>query len=181
MKCTKMLDLPLNTERLVLRELASDDVTEKYASWLNNPEINQYLESRFLEYQLGDIVGYIEKLDKDPSSLLFGIFIKENMDHIGNIKLNLGNLYHKRADIGIMIGDRDQWGNGYATEAITAVTQYGFEVLGLKKITAGCYESNIGSKNAFEKVGFQVEGFLRSQVETGNNREGVWQFGILPN
>ena len=176
-----MADLPLITERLVLRELSSEDVSEKYVSWLSNPEINQYLESRFLEYQLGDVVEFIEKLAKDPSSLLFGIFIKEEMNHIGNIKLNLGNLYHKRADIGIMIGDRDQWGNGYATEAITAVTQYGFEVLGLKKITAGCYESNIGSKNAFEKVGFQVEGFLRSQVETGNNREGVWQFGILPN
>lgn len=176
-----MSDITLLTGRLDLRPLTIDNATVQYLAWLNDPEVNRYLESRFGLHQLTDLSTFIEQVSADRSAVLLGMFIRENNKHIGNIKLDCIHPYYKRGVIGLMIGDKQEWGKGYATEAITAVTQYAFEQLELQKIMAGCYESNVGSKKAFEKVGYQVEGLLRSHVETGEGREGVWQLGILPN
>ena len=57
-----------------------------------------------------------------------------------------------------MVGDRAAWGQGVATEAISLMTHIAQEELGLRKLTAGCYASNVGSVRAFIKAGFAVEG-----------------------
>ncbi len=101
------------------------------------------------------------------------------MRHIGNIRLGPINKNHKHGPIGLIIGDRDKWGIGVATEAIVLVTRFGFRELGLQKISAACYESNIGSKRAFEKAGYKIEGFKRNHLETLGGREGAWQMGVL--
>jgi len=169
----------LDSNRLQLRELMVSDVTGDYVSWLNDPKINQYLESRFSKYTLKDVQEFVRETNQKSSNILFGIFIKKSMKHIGNIKIGPINHNHKTAPIGILIGDKNEWGNGYASEAIKIVTQFGFDKLNLVKIYAGCYESNIGSKKAFKKAGYEVEGFFRSHVETQNGREGRWQLGIV--
>ena len=62
---------------------------------------------------------------------------------------------------------------------VSHVVQYGFEHLGLVKITAGFYESNKGSKKVLLKAGFEVEGFRKKQVVLSNQREGVYILGII--
>jgi RimJ/RimL family protein N-acetyltransferase len=101
------------------------------------------------------------------------------MKHIGNIKLGPINIHHNYAEIGLMIGDKDSWGKGFASKSISMITQFGFNQLELEKLNAGCYENNIGSKKSFENAGYQVEGFLRSHVDSVNGREGVWRLGCL--
>ena len=58
----------------------------------------------------------------------------------------------------LLVGDKNQWGKGYATEAIKSITNFAFDKLGLHKLTAGCYADNIGSIKSFKKVGFFNEG-----------------------
>jgi [ribosomal protein S5]-alanine N-acetyltransferase len=60
--------------------------------------------------------------------------------------------------VGLMIGDKTSWGKGIAFEAIELVTQYGFEELNLRKLTAGMYEQNVGSYKSFLKAGYQEVG-----------------------
>jgi len=167
----------IESSRLRFRELGITDVTKNYVSWLNDPEINKYLESRFFKHKYEDIKNFIKDTNNDKSIILLGIFIKKNMKHIGNIKIGPINQYHKTAHIGLLIGDKSEWHNGYATESIKTATQFSFNKLNIMKTIAGCYESNIGSKKAFEKAGYEVEGFLHSHVETGVGREGCWQLG----
>ena len=104
-----------------------------------------------------------------------GIFLVQGNRHIGNIKLGPINLRHKVADLGFLIGERREWGKGYATQAIQLLCNYGFVQLGLDKITAGAYQENIGSQKALIKSGFKKEGCQQSQW-TWN---GVRQDGIL--
>ena len=54
----------------------------------------------------------------------------------------------------ILLGDKNCWGKGYATETIEVLTEHAFGVLGLHKLTAGAYAENVGSIRAFEKAGF---------------------------
>ncbi len=156
-------DFRLDGERIYLRRLRISDTTEKYVRWLNDPEINQYLESRFSVATLNSVKDYIGKVSGDSSSLSFAIIRKDNNNHIGNIKIGSIDPHHKTADMGIMIGDRNSWGKGYATEAIKILSDYAFNDLGMRKMTAGAYENNLGSIKAFIKAGFRKEGAQKKQ------------------
>ena len=82
-------------------------------------------------------------------------------------------------EVGIMIGDRDSWGKGYASEAIKALSSYAFESLNLKKLTAGMYKENLGSQKAFLRSGFSVEGELVSERCYKHKRTNLIKMGLI--
>lgn len=166
-------------KRLYLREVRLTDVAEKYYGWMNDPEINKYLETRFVPRSLDNIKDYVKQLDGKGDELFFAICVKEDKCHIGNIKLGPINWYHRSADISLLIGEKSQWGHGYAAEAISMITDFGFKRLNLNKLKAGSYEANKGSIKAFEKCGYQREGLLRSQVISDGKEMDVVLLGIL--
>jgi RimJ/RimL family protein N-acetyltransferase len=65
--------------------------------------------------------------------------------------------------MGLLIGERAYWGRGIATEVISLVSRYAFDELKLRKVTAGCYDTNRGAIKAFEKAGFVREGLRKKQ------------------
>ncbi len=145
-------------ERIYLREVRMSDVNQNYYTWLNSPETNQYLESRYVPQSLENISNYVKSRDGKIDEVFFAICWKNNQKHIGNIKLGPVNWIHRRADIGLLIGDKEYRGRGVATEAIQLVVEYAFNILNLHKITAGSHCTNIGSVKAFQKAGFVIEG-----------------------
>src|SRR5712692_61297 len=130
-------DLILEGERLYLRPMRIFDATKEYVQWLNSTKVNQYLESRFVKHSLRSVREYIRNTSRDPNSFFFTIILKSGSKHIGNIKLGPIDWNHKIGDIGIMIGDQDSWGKGYATEAIRIIWNFAFKKLNLQKLTAG--------------------------------------------
>jgi RimJ/RimL family protein N-acetyltransferase/methionyl-tRNA formyltransferase len=161
-----LIDEPLKTSRLVLRPLCRGDVSDRYVGWLNDPNVNRFLEVRFHQHSFESTRAFVEQVNDSLDTLLLGMFIHGGSDHIGNIKIGPINHFHKRADIGLLIGESREWGKGYASEAIGAVSQFGHEKLHLRKITAGCYSDNVGSMKAFLKVGYTVEARLANHWET---------------
>ena len=157
-----MKDLILKGGRIYLRRLTEDDVSEDYVRWMNDPEINQYLESRFYIHTIESTKAYIRSVTND-NNYQFGIFLNDIDKHIGNIKIGSINQYHKYADVGFLIGDKDLWGNGIATEAISLATDFAFNILHLHKLWGGLYSPNIGSLRAFQKNGYVQEGVKKSQ------------------
>ena len=141
-----------------LRKLTEDDATEKYVSWLNDPEVNQYLESRFMTHTIESTREFIRGLS--ANDYMFGIFLRGK--HIGNIKLHV-NPQHKYGDIGFLIGDKGKWGKGYATQAIRLIVEFAFKELNLNKVWAGVYANNFGSIRALSKAGFTQEATLQRQ------------------
>ena len=170
----------IKTPRLIIKSLRVDDISKKYIEWLNDEEVNKYLETRFQMQNYQSCLDFVNRIHKDEREELFGIFTNNNNNkHIGNFKLGAINKFHHTAEISFFIGNKSFWGAGYATEAVSHMIRYGFENLGLEKITAGCYESNKGSKNVLIKAGFEVEGFRKEQVVFGSQREGVYSLGIV--
>ena len=152
----------LKGKKIYLRRLSEDDASEDYVQWMNDPEINQYLESRFMTHTMENTKAFIRSVTND-NNYQFGIFDKETDKHIGNIKIGSINHYHKYADVGFLIGNKEFWGKGIATEAIGLVTEFAFNVLGLHKLFGGAYSPNMGSIKAFLKNGYQQEGVKKSQ------------------
>ncbi len=168
----------IETERLRLAPLAPADAAGPYLRWINDPDVNRYLECRFRVYDEAALRAYIERVNADSASYMFGMFVHEDDRHVGNIKLGPVNDVHRRADIGLTVW-KPEWGNGYATEAITGVTRFAFDTLGLHKVTAGCYSTNRGSIRAFIKAGFIQESTRRSHYYCSGQWVDEWLFASV--
>ncbi|MFH2101711.1 MAG: GNAT family protein [Candidatus Micrarchaeota archaeon] len=151
-------------ERLYLQYLKPDMVTDKYVDWMNDKEINQYLEARFgCPYTLESVKGFVKEQYENPNCHFFAMMLKDGDVHIGNIKAGPINTKHNFAEVGIVIGDKSQWGKGFASEAISLITDFAFSKLGLHRLDAGCYSQNKGSEKAFLKAGYKHEGVYRKK------------------
>jgi [ribosomal protein S5]-alanine N-acetyltransferase len=169
----------LISKRLYFRQLSEDDATDTYASWLNDPAINRFLEVRYARHTIESCRSFIETCNADPSSFLFGIFVDNGKTHIGNIKLGAIDWRYGTGQIGLFIGEKSHTGAGYATESILEIAKFGFIELGLSRLEAGCYEDNLGSLRAFLKAGFSLEGFLRKKFTIDGKRTGCFYLGAL--
>jgi len=168
-----------SSQRLFFRPLREEDVTDRYPMWLNDPEVNRFLETRFVTQTVASCMEFIADMNRDPNSHLLGIFEKKTDCHIGNIKIGFIKPAHLSAQLSLVIGEKSCWGRGFATEAIQKVTRWAFADLGLVRLEAGCYDQNIGSLRAFLKVGFTVEGYFRKSVAIDGRRIGSFWMGIL--
>lgn len=78
------------------------------------------------------------------------------------------------------IGEVDCWGKGYGSEAVGLVVRLAFEELGLFRLQAGAYSSNVASIRVLARNGFVQEGCLRQALVTqGTMRDDHLWFGIM--
>ncbi len=174
------LDLKNSTNSKLIRlfTLTTEHVGPEYVAWLNDPMVNQYLECRFAVHSVKSTREVVSSLMASETDLLMGIFSLELNKHIGNIKLGWIDRHHSTAEVGLLIGDKNAWGKGIATEAIQLTIEVAKQ-LELRKLTAGYYESNIGSKRVFEKSGFVVEGKRKAQFLLDEKSENHVVIGLL--
>ena len=165
--------------RIYFRNVTENDVTDAYYNWMNDPEVNQYLEARFRYNTKEDIADFIYETNLEPDTIFYAICLKKNDVHIGNIKLWRINQIHKFAEVSILIGLKQYWGKGYATEAIKLLCEYAFKVMRLNKLTAECYALNKGSYHAFTKAGFKIEGKYRLQYKCKDRYIDSYLLGFL--
>ena len=135
---------------------------KSYVKWLNDKEVNKYLELRFNETTPKDIINFINKNKKNKRTFVFGIFINKNnkSQHIGNITLGPINKFHKFGEIGFFIGEKNFWNKGIMSLAIQQIIKIAKKKFKLKKLIGGCYEINEASKKLFIKNKFKLEGKL---------------------
>lgn len=176
------MDTPiLYGDLIYLRRLNEEDASDAYVRWMNDPDINQYLESRFFTHTIENTKAFIRSVTND-NNYQFGIFVKGNDRHIGNIKVGGINHYHRYADIGFLIGEKEYWGKGIATEAIGLATDFAFNTLKLHKLWGGAYSPNVGSVKAFIKNGYEQEGIKRSQyLYNGEYVDDIMYGKVNPN
>lgn len=151
----------LKTDRLELSPVSLEDCNENYLAWLNDGEINQYLESGFHKYTIEQLIDFVKKQELSDKSVFLAIRLKASGKHIGNIKLDKISDIHRSAEYGILMGEKNEWGKGYAKEASVALIDYGFVTLQLRKIYLGVVNMNSAALRLYQNMGFQSEGVLK--------------------
>ncbi|MFQ3190182.1 MAG: ribosomal-protein-alanine N-acetyltransferase [Paraglaciecola sp.] len=151
-----------------LQAICEQDTSDEYVQWLNDPLVNQYLETRFYSQNLQTVLDFIRTTTANPNEHLFAIRLKDNNQHVGNIKIGGINERHNIADVSLFIGDKNSWGKGIASQAIQLISRYSFEQLGLRKLCAGAYKPNIGSTKAFLNSGYSHDAVLTNHFTFNN-------------
>jgi len=153
----------LESDRLQYRALTTAHLSMQYVLWLNDVDVYKYMQTGG-GYTLEMLKEYLKKVELDRNLLFWAIHLKETGKHIGNIKIDPVFRVHGLGEYGIMIGDKAQWGKGYAREATERVLSYCFETEKLRKITLGVAKRNIPAVELYRRIGFEVEGNYRKHV-----------------
>ena len=143
----------LNTIRFQLRELTSQDASEKYLSWFSVKDTSKYISYHSEDLQA--LENYIMQKQQDANCWFYGIFTQANQEHIGNLKYERHIKYRDVATLGILIGDESFQGKGVASEVIHASMAFLKNNTDIKKINLGVAKNNIAAIKAYEKIGFQ--------------------------
>lgn len=152
--------------KISLRPLEPEDIELLY-QWENNMEIWEvsHTKTPFSRYILAQ---FIRESAKDIYETKQLRLIIQNADGkaLGAVDLFDFEPYHMRAGIGIMIHNADDRNKGFATDAISAVSAYASEVLGLKQLYAHVAADNIPSIKLFENAGFEKTGIKKHWLKT---------------
>ncbi|TRX20530.1 GNAT family N-acetyltransferase [Flavobacterium franklandianum] len=151
----------LETERLLLRRLANEDVNEILAL-RSDQEVMKYIPrplAKTNEEALAHIAMINEKIDSNEG-INWAITLKGNPRLIGIIGHYRIRPEHFRAEIGYMLLPVYN-GNGIISEAIKEVVNYGFEVMKLHSIEAIIDPENFASERVLQKNGFLKEAHLK--------------------
>lgn len=146
----------LKSKNLIYKPLSIDHLSNDYVEWMNDDDVNRFLESGN-NYDLNKLENYLKEVEK-KEILFWAIHLKKNNIHIGNIKIDPINKRHGIGEYGILIGRKSEWGKGYAKEASNFIIKFCFDKINLRKITLGVVKDNKGALELYKKIGFDIEG-----------------------
>ncbi|HEV2532547.1 GNAT family N-acetyltransferase [Phenylobacterium sp.] len=168
----------LETERLRLQPMTEADA-ERVFPLMDDPEVMAFWDVP--EIDDPDLVAGIvaAQVAEMAAGDAFHWSIRSLADDsfIGTCDLSEIERRHKRAEVGFMLG-RDTWGQGYALEAMQAVTGFA-ATTGLRRLTARTHLGNRRSEALLEKLGFSEEGLLRGHVWRDGERRDCRLWGLL--
>lgn len=142
-------------KKVILRPIEKADAT-LMQRWQNDPEVTQYL-ARTRPLSLIEEETWIESLGKKNNDVIVAIQVI-NGPFIGTMGLHHIDWVNRTAVTGACIGDKEQQGKGYGTDAKMILLDYAFNTLGLRKIKSSAIAFNGRSLGFNAKCGYEEEG-----------------------
>lgn len=159
-------------DSICLRPMDINDA-ELIVAWRNQQDVvGQFFAVRgpTLEEHLEWFTRYKERNDRQE----FMIVVAETGQAIGTIGLSNIDRLSRKAEYGILIGSPEHRGKGYAREATELILAYGFNEIGLQKISLKVFSDNLTAIQLYEHAGFIREGLLhREFYKDGRFRDVV--------
>ncbi len=174
-----MFSKTITTERLLLRPYEAGDISF-WQKWDVDPEVQRFMPEPKNEVVSDEAqLEYLKECESEQDGIYWTIVWKENNQPIGHIAITEISQHHGIGEIGIVIGEKEYWNKGVATEAIKSILEIAPE-LGLKRISAELEEGNMALEKAFAKLGFEKEGLLKSsRVKDGQRINTIRYFKLL--
>jgi len=145
-------------ERCYLSPIDPDDAP-KYTAWINDPELSIMLQIVVKPVSIVSEREFAEKFAKDPYQ--FAIVNKETNELMGGCGLKDVDLINRTSQMGIFLGDRNDWGKGYGEEATRLLVDFAFSYVNLRSIMLEVFDFNPRAIRCYEKVGFKHVGRRR--------------------
>jgi [ribosomal protein S5]-alanine N-acetyltransferase len=165
----------ISTSRLGLRALAPEDSAAVYA-YAFDPEVAKYMPWRAGSSEL--FAAGLVSVVTQPQFMNWAITLPPRDTAVGMIFLHSFSRQHRKAEIAFNLS-RAHWRRGIATEAATAVMEFGFGQLGLNRIEALCMPENSASATLLRKLGMTVEGTMRKVHHRYDGYQDMLLFALL--
>ena len=152
-------------ERLYLSPINKDDYVI-YTKWINDIEVSENLGNYSQMVSLPMEQKFLEELSTKGHN--YAIVLNDGDELIGNISfMDIDNV-NRSAMIGLFIGEKENRNNGYGSEALSLLLDYGFKTLNLHNVMLSVHSDNDRAIACYKKVGFR---------EVGRRREAKYKNG----
>lgn len=162
----------LEADRIRLRQFTQEDAEDVY-EYASDEQTVRYLnwEGISTMEQAHNIIDNFYAEDG-----IYAIELKESRRCIGCISFKVIP-EHEKADFGYVL-KRKYWNQGYMTEALKVIIQFGFDELELNRFEAIHYAGNEGSGKVMAKCGLIKEGYGVSELKVKGSFRDVIHYGI---
>jgi RimJ/RimL family protein N-acetyltransferase len=152
---------------------------EQWAQWDNDLEVTLPLgDEAYTPFPLSKseevMAGILRRQDH-----VFGIVDLETDELIGRGMLFDLDLVNRKAMLGIVIGAKAYWGQGYGQEAVRLLLEYAFSLLNLNSVMLGTFSFNRRAIHCYERVGFKEIGRRRQARIIGDRKYDIVLMDIL--
>jgi len=144
----------LKSKRIILRPIKLSDA-ESFCRWMNDKEVVKYLLFQS-GIKLKEELKWIRKQRQNKNGITWSMENEEG-NLIGNTCLELDEK-NKVANLGIVIGEKKQWGKGYAGEVLELLKNYVFKKLKYNRFELDYRMDNKRAERVYLKSGFRKEG-----------------------
>lgn len=161
-----------------LRALEPGDI-DALIRWVNDAAVTLYL-SQAVAYPASASDGYrwLEELSRSHTERVFAIETPKGR-LIGSAGLHAIRWVDRKAELAVMIGERDCWNRGYGTWAVREVLRRGFEEMSLRRIYLRVASNHDAAIRVYRKCGFQSEGLLRKDRYVGRGYADTLMMSVL--
>lgn len=145
-------------ERVSLRAIEPDDL-DRYLVWVNDPEVTRWLA---LRYPIGreaerEILARLTRAN-GYGDAAFAVEDRATGEHLGTISLFDAKPESRVAELGIFLGAKDRWGEGFGYDALVTLLRFGFWEMNLRRVELSVLDGNTRAKALYERVGFEEAG-----------------------
>jgi len=167
-------------ERIRLRGIEKDDLA-LFIDWVNDPIVTAGLTIS-LPIAMWEEESWFGSLSRRPAAerpLAVEMRVGDGWQLIGNSGFHEMDTVARSAEVGIMLGDKSIWNQGFGVEVMRLLLKHGFTTLNLNRIQLHVYEENIWAIRTYEKVGFVHEGRKRQALFKRGKYQDVLIMSIL--
>lgn len=171
-------NLPLRTDRLVLRPLRETDADALFAIFSDAKVMRYWSAPPWINHEPAWSMIASDLAQTTTDHLRLGIELASVEALIGTCSLFSISATCRRAEVGYGLGS-SAWGKGYMNEALQSLLDYGFGELNLNRVEADIDPRNEASARTLERLGFVKEGYLRERWIVGDEVSDTAMYGLL--
>ena len=175
---------PLPGERLRLAAIDLDQDLPAIAAWSRDTEFLRLLQTNVARpWTVPELRKWIDdELGADEPKQEAYLFVARRLSDdrvLGTLDLMISEWTHRDAWIGIGLGDRATWNQGYGTEAMRLLLRFAFVELNLFRVTLSVFGYNPRAIRVYERLGFVHEGAQRERLRRDGRRYDLLIMGLL--
>jgi RimJ/RimL family protein N-acetyltransferase len=162
-------------QKVILRQLELTDIDDIMKNW-NDLEFRTNT-GRATPDSREEKMAFIRKaweLKQEGKGYFFAIVEKQTRRFLGHGSLRLINRVARSADLGIFIYNRADWNQGFGSDAMKVLLDFGFKHINLHRIELGVYPENDRAIHVYKKIGFRKIGRKRqNRFMAGRYRDEI--------
>jgi RimJ/RimL family protein N-acetyltransferase len=170
---------PIRTKRLLIRPFREDDI-DGFLERRNDPDVARYQDWE-LPYSRERAERVVEQVvglaGPEEGEWWMAIVCDPDSEEVfGDVGAELSWL-GRTAEVGYTFA-KEHWGRGYAVEAVEALVEHLFDVVGVTRVFGMLHPDNPASALVLERTGFLFEGHTRSSFWVGDELSDDWIYGM---
>jgi RimJ/RimL family protein N-acetyltransferase len=150
--------------------------------WLNDPELMTFWGDPASTISLAEIQRRIEEWLADEGRLGWPVCLLAELidgEAVGMIVLSQFEPRIASAELSLMIGERERWGEGLGTDILSTVVDVAFQQWALRRLTLRVEAFNDRAIRLYERCGFRREGVLRDASFFDGEYHDLWLYSLL--